>query len=266
MAIKWLVSDLDGTLLTHDRRPHPLAKAAIHRALDAGLTVILASGRAVQSIDLFAEELEVKGPVIASNGVVVLSETREVVRAAKIPAEAVKIAYEYCLEHGLQLTAYTPDGPRFLQPTKWGALYASRVNIPVVEMKGWEEFADLHHYKLMVTDAPENISHHRGALEPLMEGLPIFTTESEPEYLEFLPANADKGTGLKCLAERYGVYREEIAAIGDYLNDLSMLEWCGLSGAVGNAHPEVKNIAKVTVASNDDGGFSEFVNRFVLQP
>ena len=266
MAIKWLVSDLDGTLLTHDRRPHPLAKVAIHRALDAGITVILASGRAIQSIDIFAEELEVKGPVIASNGVVVLSESREIIRAAKIPAEAVRIAYDYCLKFGLQLTAYTPEGPRYLQPTKWGAVYESRVNIPVVEMPDWASFSELHHYKLMITDAPENIPAHRSVLEPLMQGLPICTTESEPEYLEFLPANADKGTGLQTLAENYRVRREEIAAVGDYLNDLTMLEWCGLSGAVANAHPSVKNIAKVLVASNDDGGFAEFVNRFVLQP
>lgn len=266
MAIKWLVSDLDGTLLTHDRRPHPLAKQAIHRALDAGITVILASGRAIQSIDIFAKELEVRGPVIASNGVVVLSESREVIRAAKIPQEAAQIAYEYCLGNGLQLTAYTPEGPRYLQPTQWGALYASRVNIPVVEMPDWESFSALHHYKLMVTDDPNNISRHRSVLEPMMKNLPVCVTESEPEYLEFLPLNADKGTGLQILADNYGVRREEIAAVGDYLNDLTMLEWCGLSGAVANAHPTVKNIAKVMVASNDDGGFAEFVNRFVLQP
>lgn len=266
MAIKWLVSDLDGTLLTHDRRPHPQAKAAIHAALSAGLTVVLASGRASQSIDLFAEELDVVGPLIASNGVVVLSPEREIIRAARIPREAVEIAYNYCRDNQLQLTAYTPDGPRYVFPSPWGKVYESRVNIPVVEISTCEEFSELHHYKLMVTDAPENIAALRAELEPKMAHLPIFTTESEPEYLEFLPANADKGTGLQCLADRYGVHREEVAAIGDYLNDVTMLEWCGLSGAVANAHPLVKNIAKVTVASNEDGGFAEFVNRFVLKP
>ena len=57
-------------------------------------------------------------------------------------------------------------------------------------------------------------------------------TESGPEYLEILPANANKGNGLAKLAQYLHLDRSEIAAIGDYRNDLEMLDWVGTAGAV----------------------------------
>lgn len=58
--------------------------------------------------------------------------------------------------------------------------------------------------------------------------------------------------------------REEVAAIGDFLNDIEMVEWAQLGGAVGNAHPSLKAIADVVVRSNDEAGVAQFINEHVL--
>ena len=59
---------------------------------------------------------------------------------------------------------------------------------------------------------------------------------------------------------------DQIAAIGDYRNDIEMIKIAGLSGAVSNALGEVKQLAQFTVRSNEEGGVGEFIARYVLQP
>jgi hydroxymethylpyrimidine pyrophosphatase-like HAD family hydrolase len=55
------------------------------------------------------------------------------------------------------------------------------------------------------------------------------------------------------------LHRDEVAAVGDYLNDLEMVRWAGFSGAVANATSEVREQADLVVASNDHGGAAEFI-------
>lgn len=83
---------------------------------------------------------------------------------------------------------------------------------------------------------------------------------SEAEYLEFLSAKANKGEGLREIARRKGIERHEIAAIGDYSNDVPMLEYAGVSAAVSNASDDCKAVADRIVESNEEGGVASFVD------
>jgi hydroxymethylpyrimidine pyrophosphatase-like HAD family hydrolase len=88
-------------------------------------------------------------------------------------------------------------------------------------------------------------------------------TESEPEYLEFMHPLWNKGNGLRLLAEYMNIPQEQTAAIGDYLNDLEMLQYAGYSGAVANGAEAVRMIADVIAPSNDDGGVAWFIDRIL---
>lgn len=88
---------------------------------------------------------------------------------------------------------------------------------------------------------------------------------STPYFLEVLNPNASKGIALKELSEHLGIKQSEVMAIGDAENDISMLKFAGVSVAMGNATPEVKATAKYEVASNQEDGVKEALDRWVLQ-
>jgi len=262
---KILATDLDGTLLTHSRKPHPEAADAIRRAQGAGILVAIATGRILQSAQIIAQDLQFAGPIIACNGANVVDGSGRELRFLALDPKVVSATYQYAAEKDLQLCAYTRDGVYFLKQSPWGEVYRSRINLTIHENVSEDHMLSVPCLKVMLIDSPDLIRGHREFLSGQLTGIPVSITESEPEYLEFLPAGADKGSGLRILAETVGADPSEIAAIGDYLNDIEMLAYAGFSAAVGNAVNQVKELVNVVVKTNEEGGFAEFVDQFVLK-
>ncbi len=263
MKIRLLAIDLDGTLLTRERRPHPESTRAIRRAIGAGVTVALASGRVRPSMRPFAEEIGLEGPMVCGNGAHVLGPNGDEILHDPLPADAFEVVRRYAEEEGVHLNMYTRHELLFLHETPWGDVYRSRVAVTEPRLTTLDEIRAQVVTKAMIIDDPESIPRHKASLAPLLGGR-AHMTESEPEYLEFLSPSADKGTGLRALAEFLGIAREETAAIGDYLNDLGMLRWAGLSAAMGNAAEPVKQAAQRVMPTNDEGGVGTFIDTWVL--
>jgi hydroxymethylpyrimidine pyrophosphatase-like HAD family hydrolase len=126
-----------------------------------------------------------------------------------------------------------------------------------------DEVRQMNLLKLILIDHPSAIKGHHDALADLLSPRLGALTESEPEYLEVLSPEASKGLGLKVLSESLSIAQSETAAIGDYLNDLEMVQWAGIGAAMANAQPEVKSIAQVEVATNNDAGVAEFIDYLI---
>ncbi len=94
----------------------------------------------------------------------------------------------------------------------------------------------------------------------------MILTESEPEYLEFLPAHANKGEALATLSQSLEIPQQNVMAIGDYLNDLEMVSWAGFGVAMGNAVDEVKATAKAITGINDEGGVAMAISAVLSSP
>ena len=88
--------------------------------------------------------------------------------------------------------------------------------------------------------------------------------KSAPFYLEVLHPGASKGVGLAQLASHLELTSDEVMAIGDNENDLTMLEYAGIGVAMKNAIPIVKEVADVETASNDEDGVALVVEQYVL--
>lgn len=263
--IRLLAIDLDGTLLTPSRTIHPKAIEAISRAKEAGVIVLLASGRIRPSMLKFAQVVGLAdGPMICGNGThAMLSSTVELMcRPLNHQAQELLIAYAWA--NDLHLNLYARDSFYFLRDTPWGDLYRARVETiaPETLTKSPRELSCI---KVMIVDKPERIAGHLALLGPQVESTGTRATESEPEYLEFMDSGANKGSALATMADRLGIMQSETASIGDYLNDVEMLEWAGLSGAMRNGHPAAKSAASVVVGSNEEGGVAEFIEQFVLK-
>lgn len=252
--------DLDGTLLTSDREVHPAAAYAIARALDQGVHVCLASGRAVNTMFPVADALGLRGPIVSCNGAYVLGPNREVVHHRKIPDGPRDAILQYGADRGLHANVYVGEQVYFSSDGHWAETYRARTGVREEAVLPWDQLASFEPTKVLLIDSPAAIPGHR---ERLLASLPAgqaSITLSEAEYVEMLPPNTNKCEGLKAVAAVLKLGRHQVAAVGDYLNDLEMLGWAGFSGAVANGASAVRDAAEVLVTSNDDGGAAEFID------
>lgn len=264
MPIRLLATDLDGTLLGADRRVSDRNRDAVRRCIDAGVHVVLASGRNITGILGHAQVLGLDGPLVCCNGA-------HVMRSPGVELEHHHLAPHVCetllamgATRGLHVHFYSRERLLFVTEDPWGSLYLGRLEGVASEIVQPVDILRTPITKAMFV-APEDVI---SALHTECNASSDFTladlTLSEREYLEFLPRHANKGAGVRAVAASLGVERHEIAAIGDYINDLPMLAWAGLSGAVGNAVREVRDIAQVQVGTNEAGGVAQFIDSYVL--
>ncbi|HBE79691.1 MAG TPA: Cof-type HAD-IIB family hydrolase, partial [Firmicutes bacterium] len=87
---------------------------------------------------------------------------------------------------------------------------------------------------------------------------------SKPSYLEILAPGVSKGNALKEVTKMWGLKPEEVMAIGDAPNDISMVEWAGAGVAIGNAVPELKAVANLVVADHDHDGVAEAIEKMAF--
>jgi len=83
-------------------------------------------------------------------------------------------------------------------------------------------------------------------------------------YLELMPADVSKGNALKHLADYMNIPMEDTVAVGDNLNDLSMVKMAGLGVAMGNAHPQLQEMADHVTLSNEKDGIAAVIREFIL--
>ncbi|MDI9639976.1 Cof-type HAD-IIB family hydrolase [Geitlerinema splendidum] len=256
--------DLDGTLLTHERVPHPANLNSIRQASCAGISICLASGRAFQTMQPFAAQLGNPGPIVSCNGAYVRSESGEVILDVSLPPEAVSLIAKYARELDIHTNTYIGSAIGFSHAGTWAELYEGRTGCHGISM-AWKEIEGSRPSKLLFVDQPEKIEIYKSEMQDLLARYQISVISSEPEYVEFLPPGITKQTGVAAAARHLGIDRLEVAAIGDWLNDLEMVEWAGWGAAVANAHPDVKAAADTVVSSNDEGGVSEFIHLVLNQ-
>ena len=86
---------------------------------------------------------------------------------------------------------------------------------------------------------------------------------SAESWVDVINANVNKGNAIKVIQEIYGISPEECVAFGDYMNDYEMLQNCGESYAMENAHDEIKKVAKYIAPSNDDEGVMQVLKKIL---
>ena len=264
MSLKLIAMDLDGTVLRADQSIHPSLPDAFRLAHDRGIDLAIATGRAYQSTRQIAQGFGFRGPMICSNGAHVLSPEHDTIGAVFLDPEVQAAALRYAHENHIHVSAYGPEGVRTIRDSEWLAKYKLLVrglDIPIV---GLDALLAAELFKLVLICKADELASHRTYFSSFVAQDRAQLTESGPEYLEILPVDANKSNGLAKLAKFMRLDRNEIAAIGDYRNDLEMLSWVGFSGAVENALPEVKSIAQIVCKSNEEGGVAEFIERCIL--
>lgn len=143
------------------------------------------------------------------------------------------------------------------------AKYSELSGTPPIKYENIEELIGKGINKILWYDEVERINEFQKELQGKLSSTVNFHT-SQPFFLEFVDVNASKAIALEKLGEYYGIKREEMIAIGDGFNDLSMIEYAGLGVAMENAPSEIKEAADFVTLSNEDDGVAYVIEKFIL--
>ena len=271
-----LALDLDGTLVGSDGSVSPRNAEAVNAARDAGVEVVVCTGRRYRTTVRVLEQLELDGPVVVHNGVVTKSgATGETMASHYLDSRlydhalemmrgfAPPIVYVDRYHEGLDMLAEPHDRAHAYQATYLAdyvevqAVVESLDAAPghdVIMMSLMAGEADLAPLRDELDDALGDDAHTNFIMNKNYSGY----------ILEVTSSRASKWTALSELAEGKGIAPEEIMAIGDDRNDLAMIAGAGLGIAMDNAVDAVKAVAAETTGTNEEDGVAEAIERHLL--
>lgn len=267
MTIKLVALDLDGTLLTSDKRISEENKRAIQAARAKGVQVVLTTGRPLKAIEPFLEELNLLGEgnySITFNGGLVQENTGRVLDKIGFGLEEARTIRAVTQQLDLPL-ALLFGGTIYTLPSEQPSLYA--VLSPLLDAVDIDD-ADLPDivYNKAVTAIEATYLDERIPQIPkeLHEQFEIF--KSRDILLEWSPKGVHKANGLAKLIQHLGIERSEVMACGDEENDVSMVEWAGLGVAMANASATLKEVASVVLPlTNDENGIAWAIDQYIMR-
>jgi Cof subfamily protein (haloacid dehalogenase superfamily) len=265
---KLLALDLDGTLMGDDLVITEAAKLAIARAVEKGVVVTLATGRMFRSAVQFASELNLSAPLICYQGAMVRhSVTGETIYHLPVPFEPAREFIALARQDGYHVNAYVDDHIYVAEMTEEARYYSDLARVPAEVVGDLLEFIDRPERaptKLVVVTNEDQTLQVLHKMEATFKGR-LYVTRSHARFTEAVNLECSKGAALAALARSLEIPREQVIAIGDNLNDLPMLEYAGLSIAVANSSPTVKEKARYVTQGAIAQGVVEAINQFILR-
>lgn len=289
--MKILFSDLDGTLLTDDKRILPEDMAAIDALLAAGNKFLITTGRPLTSAKMLAKKYGFYKPgfflVSFNGGLIYDCATEESILTRRISVDQVKFIMDKAHEWGMHAHTYAGDLVISEYETEQLKNYCS-----IMQMD-YKIVDDIRQYfsatpsgaatcaptmPINVVIRPEDpikvnvitpkdhssLLDFRAEMRKTTEGK-LFDVFSKPEMLEFSDLKTNKGDAVRFMADFYKVPLADTIACGDEENDCPMIKAAGVGVAMANASDVAKGCADyITVNDNNHGGIAEVIAKFVL--
>ena len=262
--IRLLLADVDGTLVTPDKVLTDPTIAAVAKLKEAGILFAVTSSRPPRGMSMLVEPLELSTPIAAFNGGLFAHPDMSVIEQRTIPDDVTPEVIELLTAHGMSVWVYRgadwfvldPQGP-YVAREAWTVRFDptpidsfTPVSGGVAKIVGVSDDGDR---------GPESGGSSTGAVRRPCVGVPVAAVLRRRH-----PPQANKGEVVRYLSKRYQIPAEEIATIGDGPNDVLMFARSGLSIAMGNASREVQRAARRVTTTNEDEGFANAVERFIL--
>ena len=255
--------DLDGTLLNSREEVSPRNRRAIRAALDAGIRIVLVTGRGVDTPIRISKELGLNLPIICCHGALTKDFlANKTLGHIPVPMQYAKPMVEFAEREGLSIALYSEE---FFYRLEGHELYMEDMRGPA--WRAVNSFGEIMH------TAPTFIRflgrESVDAMEREFGDLPLhFKHETWLDFVECAVTNreATKQRALARLCADFQITADRVLAVGDSRNDVPMMRWAGLGIAMGNALPEVRQSVRYVTATNDEDGVALAIERFVLQP
>lgn len=256
LPIALVVSDIDGTLVTPDKRITPAAHAAVAALRQRGIGFSLTSSRPGYGIRSLISELDLQLPIGPFNGSSVVAPDLRVIEEHVVPSDAARQSVAFLARKGFDIWLFTNrewlahrDDDRYVPREQHAISTAPRF------ITDDTPYLDSCCKIVGVSGDFARLADGEAELKALI-GTQAHVARSQNYYLDITPPEHDKGTFVAALGVRLGVPASRIATIGDMPNDVPMFGVSGLSFAMGNASDAVKAKALRVTASNTDDGFA----------
>ena len=253
-------TDLDGTMLTRADRPLLSERTvrAVDRASRSGIAVVLCTGRMLCSARPFYDALKLETPLITHNGAVITHPpTRTRIAEHTIPARDAALAIRFARDAGLAINYYADDQLYAEQPSWLLDRYRAKYNISANIVDDLTA-VQCDPTKLLIL-LPEGDRETLFARASAALSGRLTVTASEPEFVEIVRKDVNKGAAFEEVRKQLAVPRKNTIAIGDGLNDLPLLEAAALPVAVEDCHEKLRDCAQRIIPSPHDEGVATFL-------
>ena len=255
MAIKLLISDLDGTLLDADSRIAPRTAAALRRAQQAGLRLLVATGRAWGTAAPLLREAGIACDFVLLGGAEFRTAAGELLYEAPLALPDAQRAIELAQQCGLDVELNTDRGD-FSTDT---VLCSTAAPLPPLAAF----FADAPQirkvFAFSLTDSTA-LARAKQALGALTN---VTLTSSAPWNLEITAKQAQKGHTARHAVQQYGLTPDEALVFGDSSNDESLFRAFAHTRAMGNADAALQALAERVIEPNTDHGVAREIERLL---
>jgi Cof subfamily protein (haloacid dehalogenase superfamily) len=248
--IKLLVSDLDGTLLDHNKKVSLSDRKALTEAAGQGLAFCLASGRMHSEITQVIDEIGFTAHSVSQNGAFIHLKDGRLLQSKSFAPELAAEIFEIFKPYDLVKLICNADGNHITHLTEASDRIQARMFEPFIVYPMAEEALtwDLPAAKFSLFGDMELLLQVRKELNNRI-GDHLTMYVSDHDCLDIMPLHVSKGDSLPVLLENIGLQADEIACIGDSFNDISMFGITPHSFAMAGAHPDVKKAASYQVQS-----------------
>lgn len=268
MKYRLLVLDIDGTLTNNAKKITHSTREAIIEAQRNGVRIVLASGRPTYGIIPLARELLMDrfgGYILAFNGgKIIEAHSMQTIYASTFPCEVVARLHSLACESKLQLITYHDEHILTEDPDNQfikHELFLTKMK--PLKVDNITEAVDFDPDKCLIVGEGEKLIPLAERINCCFEG-EVEAYRSEPFFLEVVPPSIDKARSLAKLAQHTGIALDEMIAVGDGFNDISMIRAAGLGIAMDNAQDEVKECADYVTQSNENDGVAHVIETFLL--
>ncbi|MGO4107223.1 Cof-type HAD-IIB family hydrolase [Paenibacillus sp. YAF4_2] len=252
--------DVDGTLLTDDHQLTSKTREAVREAAERGAGIVLCTGRAPVSVFPVLEELGLNGIIITHNGgATINSDTRTIIHQYEIAPQQLEPYLAYCRTNQVHFDLNTAFSMMVESMTpELEDMYSKFHAAPSILERGTQLPEGL--VKFTIFGDKEEMDRVQKDWEQWPPSL--LTIRSGDFFIDVHHPEASKGRALQQFALSQGIDRSRILAIGNYFNDISMLEFAGCGIAMGNSPDGVKEAADVIARSNAEDGVAHALREF----
>jgi len=260
LKYKLIALDVDGTLLNDDHHLSKEVVAAVREVSEAGSEIVLCTGRGPAGARPVLYDLGLQGTLIVHNGGAIIdSESKKIVREYPMDPNELLPVIHYCRERGIHFDISNAfDMMLEAIPEKAQQMYDIHRVEPVVVSLDDGIRDDL--LKCTIFGTKEEIDQVELDWEIIQSSLqPI---RSGDFFIDVQHPQVSKGQALQSLAQYRGIEAKDVLAIGNYYNDISMLEFAGMGVAVANSPQKVRDAADAVGPSNNEHGVAHILRQY----
>ena len=259
-----LLSDMDGTLLSTDKRITDTDRRAIEHFRELGGRFTVATGRTVQSFDQYRSMLGLKEPIIMYNGAAIYDYTSgKMLYTHPLPETARAYAAQLMeLMPDVGGEVLRPEGTYVFSNTDYQQLHTRLCGIEP-NYKGLGEIEEGGWLKVLFAMSPEDVDCMELLVKKLdYEGVDF--VRSSEIFFEMLPKGVSKGSALAEYRKLGGMEGCTFVSIGDFNNDIEMIVGADLGACPANAEDSVKEKSDLILTrTNDEGAVSELIDHII---